>query len=144
MVFSIISKGLLLTLVLMAIKNYDRIVERRSAVPMISVTEERFVRTEWLAGNLKSNYVSRCQICGHSFQVVYGVGVAESHHIHHLHQGSGDVSTDMAVICPNHHCVIHATDARFNKATLTYEYPNGLRELLLLPDHFREEVISKP
>lgn len=73
MVFSIISKGLLLTLVLMAIKNYDRIVERRSAVPMISVTEERFVRTEWLAGNLKSNYVSRCQICGHSFRVVYGV-----------------------------------------------------------------------
>lgn len=32
--------------------------------------------------------------------------------------------------------IIHATDARFDRQTLTYEYPNGLREQLLHPDHF--------
>ena len=38
--------------------------------------------------------------------------------------------------------VIHATDAHFNKETLTYEYPNGLHEPLLLPDHLQDEVVN--
>lgn len=49
----------------------------------------------------------------------------------------------MAVVCLNHHRVIHATDARFNRGTLTYEYPNGLREPLLLPDHFKDELLQR-
>jgi len=40
------------------------------------------------------------------------------------------------VICPNHHRIIHATDARFDRQSLTYMYPNGLREPLIRPDHF--------
>ena len=108
--------------VLVARKNHDRFVERRRAVPKISVTEEWFVRNEWLAESLKSYYTYRCQIFGHSFQAVYGRDFVETHHIHYLHQGGKDVSTNRAVVCPNHHRIIHATDARFNKATLTYEY----------------------
>jgi 5-methylcytosine-specific restriction enzyme A len=40
------------------------------------------------------------------------------------------------VICPNHHRIIHATNAYFDRRSLTYEYPNGLREPLISPDHF--------
>jgi hypothetical protein len=51
-------------------------------------------------------------------------------------RGGPDVSGNIVVICPNHHHIIHATDARCDRQSLTYEYPNGLRELLIRPDHF--------
>jgi hypothetical protein len=31
---------------------------------------------------------------------------------------------------------LDATDAHFNRQSLIYEYPNGLREALIRPDHF--------
>lgn len=65
----------------------------------------------------------------------YNVQVADTHHIHYLHEGGLDVSTNMLVVCPNHHRVIHESNARFNLATLSYEYPNGLQERLAHDDH---------
>jgi hypothetical protein len=50
--------------------------------------------------------------------------------------GGPDISGNIVVICPNHHRIIHATNAYFDRRSLTYEYPNGLREPLISPDHF--------
>jgi hypothetical protein len=50
--------------------------------------------------------------------------------------GGPDISGNIVVICPNHHRIIHATNASFDRRSLTYEYPNGLREPLISPDHF--------
>jgi hypothetical protein len=47
-----------------------------------------------------------------------------------------DISQNLIVICPNHHSVIHATDAEFYRAALAYRYSNGLFERLKLRDHF--------
>jgi hypothetical protein len=66
----------------------------------------------------------------------YGVAFSETHHIQYLSQGGPDVSGNIVVLCPNHHRIVHATDARFNRQSLAYEYPNGLCEPLILPDHF--------
>lgn len=64
-----------------------------------------------------------CQICGQDFEASCGVPYAETHHIKYLRAGGPDISTNIVVICPNHHRIIHATNARFNRDSLTYEYP---------------------
>jgi hypothetical protein len=120
---------------LSAIYNHDRIAIRHLVRTKI-VTVEEFEPNPWLANSLKSYYDCHCQICGQDFEPTYGVKLADAHHIHYLSQGGLDISVNVAVICPNHHRVIHATNARFNRQNLTYEYPNGLHERLLLPDHF--------
>ena len=122
---------------LSAIYNHDRIAILKP-VPKRQVTTEEFIRNPWLAESLKVYYGHRCQICSKSFLPDYGVDLADTHHVHYLARGGPDVSSNIVVICPNHHRVIHATDAHFNRQKLTYEYPNGFREALVLPDHLLE------
>ena len=123
---------------LAAIFNHDRIARERP-VPRRTVTVEQFERNQWLATSLKVYYEHRCQVCGKSFLPDYGVDLADTHHIHYLARGGPDISSNIIVLCPNHHRVIHATDAVFERGNFTYEYPNGLRERLALPDHFMYE-----
>ena len=120
---------------LSAVYNHDRIAVLH-AVPRRTVNVEEFVRNQFLADSLKSYYEHRCQICGKDFYPDYGVAFSETHHIEYLAQGGPDVSGNIVVICPNHHRTIHATNAHFDRQSLIYEYPNGLREPLIRPDHF--------
>lgn len=128
--------------VLVAIRNRDRIA-RLHAVPTRVVSVEQLVRNERLAESLKTYYEYRCQICGHGFQPTYGVDVPKRTTSSTWSQGGPDVSTNMVVICPNHHRIIHTTHAAFNRQMLTYEYPNGLREPLIRPDHFQGEPVQE-
>ena len=116
-----------------AIHNHDRVAMLETSTRV--VTGEQFVRNPALADTLKSYYDHHCQVCGNDFEPTYGVPFAESHHIHYLRDGGLDVSKNIVVVCPNHHRIIHATDARFDSEQLAYEYPNGLREKLILPNH---------
>jgi len=120
---------------LASIYNHDRIAVLHEVLRSM-VTVEQFTRNQFLADSLKSYYENCCQICGKDFYPDYGVAFSETHHIQYLSQGGPDVSGNIVVLCPNHHRIVHATDACFNRKTLTYEYPNGLREPLILRDHF--------
>ena len=119
---------------LAAIYGHDHIAalnpERRVAdeVP-------RYDRNASLAESLKAYYDYHCQVCAHDFEPRYGVEVADVHHIQYLREGGPDVSSNIVVLCPNHHRVIHTTHAEFDRNQLAYKYPNGLTERLLLPAH---------
>jgi HNH endonuclease len=120
---------------LSAIYNHDRIAVLHP-VPKRTITVEEFVRNPFLAESLKAYYENRCQVCGQDFLPDYGVAFSETHHIQYLALGGPDISGNIVVLCPNHHRIIHATEAQFNRQSLIYEYPNGLREALIRPDHF--------
>jgi hypothetical protein len=119
---------------LTAIFNHDRIV-LANPKPVQKIVVEQFDRNRFLADSLKSYYESRCQVCGHSFEPVYGAAYSESHHIQYLSDGGPDISENIVVLCPNHHRIVHATNARFERGILRYEFPNGLIEPLILPGH---------
>lgn len=115
---------------------YDVEGSRHDAFTSFLVEETRYRRNPALADTLKSYYHYRCQVCGHDFEPRYGQAIAEGHHIQYLSRGGPDVSPNIIVLCPNHHRIIHSTNARFDLNGLAYDYPNGLRERLILPDHF--------
>ena len=121
---------------LVGIFNHDRIEELHPA-PKRVITQEVFERNTSLAEMLKSYYDHHCQVCLSSFKEPYGVDYSETHHIRYLSQGGPDVSANMVVLCPNHHRIIHETHAEFRKRDLTFVYPNGLEEKIVLPDHFQ-------
>lgn len=129
-------------LALSTIFNHDRIASLKPVLKQEVKTEE-FMRNKWLAESLKVYYEHRCQICGKSFLPDYGVNLADTHHIHYLAKGGLDISANMIVLCPNHHRIIHATDASFDRSVLSYEYPNGFREKLILPDHLIYSPLPK-
>ena len=119
---------------LSAIFNHDHL-ELLNPQPARQVFTTRYERNPLLGESLKSYYRHRCQVCGHEFQDMYDVEYAEAHHIHRLSDGGPDISSNIVVLCPNHHRVVHAANARFDSRSLSFGYPNGLIEPLVLPDH---------
>jgi len=123
---------------LSAIHNHDHIVRLRTK-SRGEANREKCEPNPFLAEILASYYEHRCQICGKDCFSDYGVACSEAHHIQALAQGGLDVSTNIVILCPNHRCVIQATNAHFNRHSLAFEYPNGRREPLILHDHFEKQ-----
>ena len=75
-------------------------------------------------------YEGRCQICRYDPRRRYGHRICHGHHIQWLSRGGEDVLENMVLVCPNHHSAVHRDDAPFDFADLSFQYSNGLREIL--------------
>jgi hypothetical protein len=119
---------------LTAIRNYDKVI--RLAPPRHGVVREhtRRIPDTWMPDALKRLYNHRCQICVHDFEPRYGVPYADTRALS-KETRSIAVSTDLAVLCPNHSAIIGAANADFDRRSLEFRYPNGLVEKLMLRDH---------
>jgi 5-methylcytosine-specific restriction endonuclease McrA len=92
-------------------------------------------RDRQLVKDLHDRYAGRCQLCAFDSPVVYGIPSAEAHHIVYLSRGGEDSLMNMVLLCPNHHTVVHKTQATFDYARLTFCFPNGRIEPLCLNTH---------
>jgi 5-methylcytosine-specific restriction protein A len=98
-------------------------------------------RDRKLVKDLYQLYAGRCQLCAFDSPVVYGTASAEAHHIVYLSRGGDDLLDNMALLCPNHHTVIHSTDATFDYGGLRFCFPNGRVEPLCLNTHLRSHSL---
>jgi hypothetical protein len=119
---------------LIAIRNYDRVLRLAPLRPSTVLEHSRHVGDPWLPDALKRLYNHRCQICVHDFEPRYGVPYADTRRLQKRLDGA-PMSTDLAVLCPNHSAIVGATDAVFDRRKLEFQYPNGLAEKLTLRDH---------
>lgn len=120
------------------VANYDVVAAHQEIKKVVVPEHEEFYRDPLLSESLKSIYDHRCQVCGMNFRVKYDEPFAETHHIEPLSRGGLDLGNNIIVICPNHHRIIHKTEAIFNKSKYLFRYPNGLEERLILTAHLEE------
>lgn len=85
--------------------------------------------------DLKRNYRYRCQICGRSVGEFYGVDLVDCHHIAPFSQSLNNDQSNLLIVCPNHHRIIHAANPTFDRERKLYLYPNGREEILQLNEH---------
>lgn len=85
--------------------------------------------------SLKLFYKYRCQICSESFYKKYDCLIAEAHHIDFFVSSLNNDATNIIVLCPNHHRVIHKVNPIFKREKFSFVYPNGLEEKLVLNKH---------
>jgi predicted HNH restriction endonuclease len=68
----------------------------------------------------------QCQLCGQKYDLE-GRFFCETHHIVPLSEGGLDLSTNMVVVCPNHHKILDAIGAEIvkkNSSSLTIQVAN--------------------
>jgi len=94
-----------------------------------------FRRNRTLVEDLQRMYDGRCQLCGFDPRLLYGVRACNGHHVVYLSRGGPDDITNLMLLCPNHHEVIHATNAVFDFKDRHYVFPNNRREPLVLNTH---------
>lgn len=120
---------------LIAIRNHDQVV-RLGPAPTHRVREHlRRAHDSWKPDALKVLYDHRCQICVHDFKPTYGVGYADTLLVS-VPRDDRVLSTDLLVACPNHRAIVEETKASFDRDALSFTFPNGLVERLVLRDHF--------
>ena len=88
-----------------------------------------------IGNNLKRVYEHRCQICGEQVAELYSAHVDEVHHIDPFVRSLNNDVSNLLVVCPTHHRIIHAAKPNFVRTELSYHYPNGLVEGLKLNFH---------
>lgn len=85
--------------------------------------------------SLKKLYDYRCQITGEKIGEIYGENVIEVHHIDYFTKSHNNDSSNIIILSPNFHRIIHKNNPVFNWETLTFDFPNGYHQSLLLNKH---------
>lgn len=116
--------------------NYDVVDEESSILEVEKLVKLRKLNKK-ISDNLKLLYNYRCQICGKSIGEKYSSQIAETHHIEYFIYSLNNDSNNQLVVCPNHHSIIHNVNPSFVRKNLSYIYPNGLQEKLVLNQHLR-------
>lgn len=88
-----------------------------------------------IGNSLKEKYKYRCQICGEFIGEKYGSTLIHAHHIDYFTRSLNNDSSNIMILCPNHHSIIHDCNPIFDWDAKTFTYPNGYTEGLKLNEH---------
>ncbi len=86
---------------------------------------------------LKKFYDYRDEISGEKIGDKYGESVVEAHHIEYFTQSQNNDSTNIIIISPNYHRIIHKNNPRFNRKKFQFEFENGEILPLKLYEHLK-------
>ena len=85
--------------------------------------------------SLKKFYDYRDEISGEKIGDEYGDSVVEAHHIDYFTRSQNNDSTNIIIISPNYHRIIHKNNPYFNRKKYQFEFSNGEILKLKLFDH---------
>jgi hypothetical protein len=84
---------------------------------------------------LKKFYDYKDEISGEKIGSEYGDSVVEAHHIEYFTASQNNDSTNIIIISPNYHRIIHKNNPHFNRNKFQFEFSNGEILKLKLYDH---------
>ncbi len=84
---------------------------------------------------LKEFYNYQDEITGEKIGSEYGESVVEAHHIDYFTLSQNNDTTNIIIISPNYHRIIHKNNPIFNRKKYQFEFPNGEILKLKLYDH---------
>lgn len=86
---------------------------------------------------LKEFYGYRDQVSGEKIGERFGDSVVEAHHIDYFTRSQNNDSTNIIIISPNYHRIIHKNNPRFNRHKFQFEFANGEVLKLKLYEHLK-------
>ena len=90
-----------------------------------------------LGDSLKRLYNFRCQMTGEKVGEPYDAMVIEAHHIIPFTESMNNDTSNIIVISPSYHRIIHKAKPIFDRNDLAFRFPNGLIEKIKIDKHLR-------
>lgn len=88
-----------------------------------------------IGDSLKQLYDYRCQMTGERVGEALGALVVEAHHIIPFTQSLNNDTSNIIILSPSYHRIIHKAQPRWDSQTLSFHFPNGRVEALKLNKH---------
>ncbi len=93
----------------------------------VGISKTRIYKTD-IIRQLKKLYKGHCQLCGTIPLQKFGIDICEAHHIDYFASSYNNDASNIIIICPNHHRIIHKLNPIFNAEGRYFEFPDGTRE----------------
>ena len=90
-----------------------------------------------IGDSLKQLYGFRCQMTGELVGEPYGVTCVEAHHIIPFTESMNNDTSNIIILSPSYHRIVHKAKPRFDHIALAFEFPNGLVEKVKIDKHLR-------
>ena len=88
-----------------------------------------------IGDSLKQLYNYRCQMSGEQVGEPYGAMVVEAHHIIPFTESMNNDTSNIIILSPNYHRIIHRAKPEFDRQKLAFIFPNGLIDKVKLNKH---------
>ena len=84
---------------------------------------------------LKKLYGGCCQLCGKKPFDEFDADICEAHHIEYFSESQNNDSSNLIILCPNHHRLMHKLNPVFDAEKGEFDYGNGKNEKIKLDYH---------
>lgn len=95
-----------------------------------------------IGDSLKKIYDYRCQMTGEKIGATYGALCVEAHHIDPFTKSLNNDYSNIIILSPNYHRIIHKSNPTFDRDLLAFTFPNGLVERIKLNKHLKNNQIQ--
>lgn len=117
------------------IENMINFKDESAAIKLVSKTVKQRIVDAKIVDKLKQFYNYRCQICGQRHYDTYATHIAEGHHILPFIESLNNNASNIIILCPNHHRLMHSIHPTLDLEQKIYTYPNGYLEHIQINDH---------
>lgn len=116
-------------------KSFESCIDKSASIEQ----RQRLVKVRHLdrkiIEHIKQFYDYRDEVTGERIGEEYGHCVIEAHHLAPFTLSQNNNSSNIVVIAPNWHRIIHQNNASYNPQKFQFEFPNGARLPLKLHGH---------
>lgn len=78
-----------------------------------------------IINKIKSDYDGQCQLCGESVGKKFGRNITEAHHIEYFSKTQNNDRSNIIVLCPNCHTLIHKCNPIYDKNNYVFIFDNN-------------------
>lgn len=110
-------------------------VDRNARVEIAIAPQKKRILKVSLINNLKMLYRGTCQLCGCKPFGIDKLDICEAHHIEYFSQSKNNNVSNIIILCPNHHRMIHKCNPIFDRNSLLFKYEDGRKEEIKINYH---------
>ena len=113
--------------------------DTKADVKVVKTNQKRRIYNTTIIKQLKNLYQGKCQLCGTTALPAINADICEIHHIDYFSSSHNNDATNLIVLCPNHHRIIHKLNPIFNLEEKEFVFENGKRIKIVLDYHLGGE-----
>ena len=92
-----------------------------------------------IVNQLKKLYRGSCQICGTNPVAEFNVNICEAHHIEYFSASQNNNASNIIILCPNHHKLVHKLNLQFNYNQMTFQSNDSIGLPVRVDYHLNQE-----
>lgn len=117
------------------VENIINFKDNTTGIKVVTSQRSQRIYKTGIIKQLKLLYKGSCQICGCVPFQEFTPNICEVHHIEYFANSQNNNASNLIVVCPNHHRLIHKLNPVYDKEEQCFKLPDGSKMKIKLNCH---------